>query len=226
MGAHSTAPDRRRFTGGTDAAAAGTQVADGADRPARSSRRTTVATAAVLGALLSVSAVWMNSYAAFSGQTANPGNSWQAGQVSLTDDDGGVTAMFNATNLAPGDTGFRCIRVDYTGSVEAAVKLYATSVVDAGGLGAQLDLVVNEGGGPLNDPGCASFTPGTEIFAGTLAGFGTARTDYATGVAGFTAPAGGGTRTYRITYTLKSTASDAVENATAGLGFTWEAQNT
>ena len=45
------------------------------------------------------------SYSAFSAETVNPTSNWSAGSVSLSDDDNN-TAMFAATNLKPGMSGF------------------------------------------------------------------------------------------------------------------------
>ena len=80
----------------------------------------TVPAALLVSALL----VWQASNAAFSATTSNPGNSWTAGSVTLTDDDGGTspttgTAMFSAAGLVPGSTGSHCIAVTSTGTVPA-----------------------------------------------------------------------------------------------------------
>jgi hypothetical protein len=214
MGAHRQGTTRR----GRHAATA--------DRP---HRRTTAAAAGVLGALLSVSAVWMNSYAAFSGQTDNPGNNWKAGAVSLSDDDGG-TALFNATGLVPGTAGERCIVVKYTGDVAATVKLYATGYGTTNAMGSHLDLAIHEGGGSTAAD-CTGFTasPAAAIYSGTAEAFGGAggNTDWTTGVPSSFAPTGANqTKTYRIRYTLNGATPTSVEGGTVGLGFTWEAQNS
>ena len=41
------------------------------------------------------------SRAAFTATTDNTANNWAAGDVAISDDDGGATAMFNALNLGP-----------------------------------------------------------------------------------------------------------------------------
>src|SRR5690606_26071227 len=73
--------------------------------------------------LLSTSLVYRASTAAFTATTENGTNTWQAGSISLSDDDSG-SAMFNATGLTPASTGSRCIVVSYTGTVPASVSLW------------------------------------------------------------------------------------------------------
>jgi hypothetical protein len=162
--------------------------------------------------------VWDASQAAFTRTTANTGNSWTAGQVTLTNDSG--TAMFTASGLVPGSTDSRCITVTYAGNVAAAVKLYATNYT--GTLGQYLDLTVQMGtGGSFGS--CTGFSPSSTVYSGTLDGFRTAATNYNNGVGSFSAPSGT-SRVYRFTYTLQN--DDAAAGQTATCGFTWEAQNT
>jgi hypothetical protein len=170
---------------------------------------------AVSGAL-----VWQSSYAAFSATTSNPTSNWTTGTVAIGDDDGG-TALFTATGLKPGSTGQKCILVTSTGSLASTVKLYGTGLT--GTLGTDIDLVVEEGT-PGTFSSCSSFS-GSSLYNGTVAGFAGASTNFATGVSAW-APAGTGspTKTFRFTYTVK--AASTLQGATAGLGFTWEAQNS
>jgi len=168
------------------------------------------------------------SYAAFSSTTVNPTNNWTAGSVALSDDDNN-TALFTASNLKPGSTGANCITVTSTGSLPSAVKLYGTNVTTTKDLAANVNLTVEQGtGGGFGS--CSGFTPaatGSSLYSGTVAGFGAASTNYATGV-GTWAPTGTAseTRVYRVTYTVSSTAPNTVQDGTAALGFTWEAQNS
>ncbi|MCU0115524.1 CalY family protein [Curtobacterium poinsettiae] len=168
------------------------------------------------------------SYAAFSSTTVNPTNNWTAGSVALSDDDNN-TALFTASNLKPGSTGANCITVTSTGSLPSAVKLYGTNVTTTKDLAANVNLTVEQGtGGGFGS--CSGFTPaatGSSLYSGTVAGFGVASTNYATGVGSWT-PTGTAseTRVYRVTYTVSSTAPNTVQGGTAALGFTWEAQNS
>lgn len=174
--------------------------------------------------------VWQSSYAAFSSTTDNPTSNWTAGSVALTDDDTNV-ALFTASNLKPGSTGTKCIVVTSTGSLASAVKLYATGYSTTNALGTYINLVVDEGtGGTFATSGptsCTGFTLGTNDYTGTLAGFATAKTNFATGVSAWT-PTGSGSesKTYRFTYTLDAATPNTAQGGTAAAGFTWEAQNS
>ena len=161
--------------------------------------------------------------AAFTSTTANAANSWSAGTVALTDDDSG-TAMFAATAMAPGDSVTRCITVSYSGSVDAAVRLYG-SITGGTGLGTYLNLTVERGaGGSFAD--CTGFVSAESVYNGTLAGFASTHTGFANG-AGTWAPVGGApvdTMTFRFTTTLQD--NNAAQGLSATAAFTWEAQST
>jgi hypothetical protein len=164
--------------------------------------------------------IWNSSNAAFSGTTSNASNSWAAGQVNLTDDDSS-TALFSVTGLKPGSTGSNCITVTYTGSVASSVKLYATGYT--GTLGTYLNLTVEQGtGGSFGS--CGSFVAGSTLYTGTLAGFATAKVDWASGVGSFTPSSNPTSAVYRFTYTLQD--NNSAQNLSSTCGFTWEAQST
>ena len=178
-----------------------------------------------LGLLLSAGLVWQTSTAAFTAQTENPGNSWSAGSVTLTDDDGGSSAMFTATALKPGDTGERCIRVTYGGTIAAPVKLYVPSVT-AGtpDLSPHVRLTIDEGtgGGFASCTGFASTsTLITDVPLSTLS---TTRNTYATGVSAWVPNAAGDNRTYRVRYTLDAATPDSAQNGSATATLRWEAR--
>lgn len=174
--------------------------------------------------------VWQSSYAAFSATTVNPTNSFTSGSVVLGDDDSG-SAMFSPTLLKPASTGTKCIVVTSTGTLASTVKLYATSYSTTNALGSYLNMVIDEGtGGSFATSGptsCTGFSSTSNLFTGTLAAFAAAKTDFASGVSSW-APAGTGspTRTFRFQYTLDTATPNSAQSGTAGVGFTWEAQNS
>jgi len=188
-----------------------------------------VALALPLGLIGSAALVWQASYAAFTATTTNPGNSWTAGTVVLSDDDG-ATAIITATHLKPGSTDTRCIEVWYTGNLGAAVELYLSpgDLVTTPDLAPYLQLTVEEGsgGGAGN---CAGFTPTSTLYpasgTGTLSGFSSTHGSYATG-AGAWAPVTAENRTYRFTWTLDPNTTNPAQGDTATATFTWEARNT
>ena len=101
------------------------------------------------------------SRAAFTATTDNTGNNWAAGDVALSDDDGGVTAMFDAPNLGPTDVVENCIVVTYDGTLATSgVTLYGAETT-AGTLDTYLDMMIEIGDGGIF-PGAAA-TQDTEI---------------------------------------------------------------
>lgn len=178
------------------------------------------------GFLLSALLVWQASHAAFSDSTSNPDNNWQAGSVTLTDDDAG-SALFDAKNLTPRDSAERCIVGTYEGSVPAELKLYGENASSTKDLDGHLHLEIVAGtGGSFGS--CEGFTPhdAPKVYDGTLANFASTYTNYASGIAiGETTGNGSESMTYRFRYTLAKTAPNSVQGGTAGIGFTWEAKS-
>jgi hypothetical protein len=202
--------------------------------PARLRRHHLIAivmTAAATGVVSSGAIVTTASAASFSGVTANPSSGWSAGAVTLTDDDGGNspttgTAMFNnVTGIRPAATTSaattKCIVVSYGGNVAAGpVKLYGGAV--SGTLGPSLLFTVEVGtGGSYSS--CTGFSGSTLVTDVALSTFGATYTSYANGLSSGWSPAVGESRTFRISYRLSTAASDAMQGATCGMPFTWEA---
>ena len=185
---------------------------------------------AILGGLaVSGGLVWQASYSAFSATTSNPTNNWASGTVALSDDDSN-TALFTASALKPGSTGTKCIAVTSSGTLASTVKLYGTGAATTNGLSTYVNLTITQGTGGTFANACSGFTPlgtGSSVFSGTLAGFATTATAFASGL-GTWAPTGTApeTRVFQFVYTLDAAAPNSAQGGTAALGFTWEAQNS
>ena len=176
--------------------------------------------------------VAQSSYSAYSATTVNPTSNWATGTVALADDDNNAAA-FTASNLKPGSTGSRCIVVSSTGSLPSSVKLYGTGATTTKALASDINLTVTQGtGGSFGS--CTGYTPlatGSSVYTGTLAGFGSAATNFSTGVgtwstAGVATGAAAETRTYQISYSVRTETTNDTQGGTAAIGFTWEAQNS
>jgi hypothetical protein len=197
-------------------------------RPSVLSARSLGIAAVLLGVLASGALIWQASYSAFSATTSNPTSNWSAGTVALSDDDAN-TALFTATGLKPGSTGTKCIAVTSTGSLASAVKLYGSNAATTNALSSSINLTITQGtGGGFGS--CTGFTPlgsGSSLYTGTVAGFASSATNYATGL-GSWAPTGTGseTRTFQLVYTVDPNAPNSAQGGTAAIGFTWEAQNS
>jgi hypothetical protein len=185
-------------------------------------------TALCVGALGSLAA--MGVFGAFSSTTTNAGNTITAGTVAIADNDAGA-AMYSLTAAKPGESVSKCIKVTYTGSLDADVHIYTTSTI--GSLGQYVDLTITPGTQATSTfPSCTGFTPdsGGALYTGTLQSFGTTRNTYANGVVDYP---GSGTKwatneavVYQVTATLQSSAPDAAQGLTTGAHtFTWEARN-
>lgn len=166
--------------------------------------------------------------AAFSDTTDNPGNTFTTGNVQITDDDGGATAMFSVSDMLPGTTATRCINVTYSGSQDAGVRLYGSATGTA--LTDYLDLTVERSTGAAGGVSfsCTGFDDVNKlsVWTATNGDFGTflaSKTDYATG-ADTWAPLGGTPTTvsYRFTVTLQDDNNAQGKSSTVAL--TWESQ--
>jgi predicted ribosomally synthesized peptide with SipW-like signal peptide len=183
-------------------------------------------------ALLGVVAA-IGTWSAFSSTTENPGNTFSAGSVSLTDNDSG-TAMFTMTNMVPGSTEAGCIKVIYTGTLTSNVSLYGTTT--GTGLDPFLNLKITRGT-YSSDPGfdsCTNFSADATnyiaagagvIFNGTLQGY---PDSFA---AGLVDPTSGSpeawtnpeNHVYKFEITLQD--NNLAQGLNATQAFTWEARN-
>lgn len=189
--------------------------------------RKALRTFVVLGALAALASV--GAFSAFSSQTDNPNNLVTAGSVALSDNDGG-NAAYNLPNAKPGDTKSACIRVLYTGSLDADVKLFTPSTI--GALGPHVNLTIEPGTQSTPNPDCSGFTAdsGGSLFSGTLSSFQSNHNSWANGLAdnpGATAKwATNNAVVYKITATLSSAAPDSAQGQSTGTHlFRWEARN-
>lgn len=167
-------------------------------------------------------------FAAFTLTTQNTNDSYAAGTVALSDSDAG-TVMWDVANQQPTSPALiRCIRVTYTGSLAAGVRLYTTTATSA--LDPYLNVTVEKGSMPVATvfPNCTGFVSEATIApAGTLQTFKTARTGWANGIPAFpgaqTAWNPGNTLVYRFTIQIQNVF--AAQGLTGLVSFTWEAQN-
>jgi predicted ribosomally synthesized peptide with SipW-like signal peptide len=190
-------------------------------------------TTAVAGALsFAVVAVLVTgaTWSAFTARADNSG-SLSAGTVVLTDDDAD-TSMFNLSGLMPGASATKCINVNYSGSLNAVVKLYG-ALESGNGLRNYLDLTIERStgaaGGATAD--CTGWVDAgkTTIWTpanGTLGTFLSTATGFGTGLGNWSVTGGApvDTASYRFTVSLQD--DDFAAGKSTTVAFTWEAQNT
>ncbi len=175
--------------------------------------------AVVLALALTSVMVLRTTSAAFTDTTDNASNSWDAGSVTLTDNDSG-SALFSATGLVPGDSSTGCIEVTYGGSLtlSTAADLYAAvteTTVGGNGLGDDLDVVVERGAATDT---CALMVTPTTVYSGTLAAFNTLGSPLATG---WTPGSGDTMRPFKFTVTLGNDTANDAQGEGADATFTW-----
>ncbi|HYH27450.1 MAG TPA: TasA family protein [Actinomycetota bacterium] len=177
----------------------------------------------VLGTLAGV-----GTYAAFSGSTQSSGNRFVAGTVAIGDNDlDGALYELSATPQKPGQNVVKCVKVTYTGNLDADVKLYTTSSVNAASQ--YVNLTVDKGTSDTSTfPNCGTFDSEATIFSGTLKGFADTKNSYDNGIAAnpgsSTKWSSGNSLVYRFTLSVQDvTAAQGAD--TGSHGFTFEARN-
>jgi hypothetical protein len=179
----------------------------------------------VVGAIGSV-AGW-GVYAAFTATTTNTGNTITAGTVNIAQH-AGSTTLYSASNQGPGASTVGCIRVTYTGSLAASVKLYTPSSVTNG---TAFNLTVERGSGlssPDNTMNCTGFSNSSTPYNGLLGSFATTYAAGLDGKAGGSAWATNDAVDYRFTITVVDDATPGAHTSALSSGahtFTWEARN-
>lgn len=180
----------------------------------------------VLGAIGTVTGLGV--YSAFTATTSNAGNSYAAGTVVISQH-AGATTLYTGTNKKPLDNVVACVRVSYTGSLDAAVKLYASSGITNGTV---FNLKVERGSGLSsldNTMNCTGFTSSSTAYDGAIGSFAS------TYAGGYDGKAGGGawltndSVDYRFTISVNDDTTPNAHSSATSTGshsFTWEARNT
>lgn len=190
-------------------------------------KRGTILLALVVGVLLSSVTVLTASRAAFSDTTSNEANFVNVGDVVLTDNDSD-SALFQMSNVAPGDLETTCIQVTYEGSITnpSGVVVYSDGFTDSSTLANDINVTIEEGTGASTFDDCTGFSLGGVIYNGTLANFDTTHADYASGAGTWDPSSTPESRSYRFTVELDPDAADTAQGQSiTGLVFTWEVQS-
>ena len=210
-------------------------------------RRSLLAVAVPVGLVLSLALTWGSTQAAFTASTGNAGNTWQAGSVVLGDSDSEAALFTTAGDgaLVPGSTRSRCIRIDYTGTLTADIRMYVgTPPTGAATLDPYLVMSVERGADVTSAttvaPDCSTgFTPTTSPTflyntrqaddpmadpSQTLARLKTDHPDHQNGMVVSSAAAPNTYLALRITYAVKD--DNAAQGTQSSATFTWEARNT
>ena len=197
-----------------------------------------------VGLLLAGALVWQSTAAAFTASTENAGNTWQAGNVTISNS-APATALFDPTAdgyLRPGSNGSKCIRVDYTGNLPASIRLSVTTPSSGlTTLDPYLVMSVERGqdvsSGTTVTPACSGFTatsPATFLYNAAAANAGAADQTKTLSQLKTSAPAGGGllvgssiapttSLTFSISYLVLD--NNLAQGTRSTATFTWEARS-
>jgi hypothetical protein len=188
-------------------------------------RRTVGALAVVLAAV----GITVGSGANFTARAANPTNTFTAGTLSIDNSKGNgssASAILNASNLKPGDSGSGLVDIQNTGSVAGAFTLSTGSAADSTGVSllGQLDVRIEDCGvwttvnGMPTPPSCGS---GRVLTATT----GTTKLNAVGSIDAGTFAANEKHR-YKFDVTLPSSTGNSFQGTSASIAFNWDAQTT
>ncbi len=185
-----------------------------------------------LALLILASILWQPSHAAFNATTANPAspatNSWSSGTVTVQDQRSGQLD-WSLTGLRPGSFNQMCLRVYYTGSIPARVRVFVAPGDSTGDLWPYSYLIIQEGtlgGGALGSATttCDGFVASATIFEGVTSSLVASHTSFATGVGTWDDATANTYRTFRIYTQIR--AGQEAQGRTGQIRFTWEARST
>lgn len=191
--------------------------------------------AAFLGLALSGALVAGVSFSAFTSTTASKGNSFATATVGLTSNVANSGPIFSGTNLFPGATGTKLVTINAVTSFAGPVRFYIAnrnSTKDPSSvLSDAVTVTVTQGSvdtsGNFTADKSGSNGDGV-VFNGKLTNLFLAQS-YSAGLGDWTVKGTGTaaapeTKTYKISYTLSSSAGDSVQSLSTVFDVMWEVQ--
>ncbi|HYU61291.1 MAG TPA: TasA family protein [Solirubrobacterales bacterium] len=173
-------------------------------------------TIGVLAAVLLAVAVAVGSGANFTAQTANPGNTFASGTLTMSNSKDNV-AILTAANMKPGDTASGTVDIQNTGSLSGVFSLSRTNLTNSDAINPmsqKLDLVVKDCGDfSAGTPTCDAGDP--EKYNGTL--------DAMTAAIALGTYASNEKHRYEFTATFNSSAGDVYQGDSTSARFQWDA---
>jgi hypothetical protein len=166
-------------------------------------------------------------YSAFTATTTNSGNAITAGTVVISQH-AGATTLYSSSGLGPGSSIAKCVRVSYTGSLAASVKLYESGAISNG---SAFNLKVERGSGlssPDNTMNCTGFTASSTAYDGDLGSFASTYAGGVDGKSGGSAWSQNDSVDYRFTISVNDDATANAHTSALASGshsFVWEARN-
>lgn len=173
----------------------------------------------VLALGIASAGVLTGSFAAWTAQSTNPGNSVTSGTLTMSNDKA-ATSIFTASNVKPGDTGSNSVTIANTGSIPMTVRLTQDSVTSSG-IEASLGLKVydqtrNRCYWPVDQAGACPASYGAWNATATLA----AKT--LPNTSGGTQWAAGESHTFTISWELAASSPNSDQGKTGSFRFVWD----
>jgi hypothetical protein len=167
-----------------------------------------------LSALAVASAVIMASGANCTSSTANPGNTYTAGDLKQSNSKNG-SAVFSANLMKPGETRSGTVDITNTGDIDGVFTLNKSNLSQTAGFASKLNLVVTD----CKADGCGNANDAS-VYSGSLSGMGPE-------ALGTFAP--GELHRYQFAVTFPDGGSNGADNAykgaTASVQYDWESVN-
>ena len=173
-------------------------------------------TVGVLAVVLLAVGVAVGSGAAFTAQTANPGNSFASGTLTMSNSKDSV-AVLTASGMKPGDSANGTVDIGNTGSLSGVFTLTRTNLTNSDAsnpLSAQMNLVVKDCGNfSSGTPTCDAGDP--NVYSGTL--------DAMSSAVALGTFAAGEQHRYQFTVTFDSAAGNQYQGDNTSARFQWDA---
>ena len=173
-------------------------------------------TLGILAVVLLAAGVAVGSGAAFTAQTANPGNSFASGSLTMSNSKDTV-AILSASGMKPGDSTSGTVDIGNTGSLSGTFTLSRTNLTNsdaANPMSSQMNLVVKDCGNfASGTPTCDAGDP--NVYSGTL--------DAMSSAVALGTFAAGEQRRYQFTATFNSSAGNAYQSDSTTARFQWDA---
>lgn len=175
-------------------------------------------TLAALSLVLLAVGVTAGSGASFTAQSANPGNAFAAGTLTMSNSANNA-AVLTASGMKPGDTATGTLDIESTGSLAGTFSLSRSALTDpdppVAVMSQKLDVLVEDCGtwSGGNPPSCEGTDP--DIYNGTL--------NAMTGSYSLGSYAAAAKHRYRFTVTFNSSADNAYQGDSATATFQWDA---
>jgi len=170
----------------------------------------------VLATALAAVGVAVGSGANFTAQSANPGNAFAAGTLTMSNSKD-AAAILTASNMKPGDTATGTVDIQNTGSLAGTFTLTRSALNDSDNvnpMSQKLNLVVKDCGDfSAGTPTCDAADPNK--YSGTLAAM--------TSTVALSSYAANEKHRYEFTVTFDSSADNAYQGDSSTATFQWNA---